>query len=106
MLHPKNDYSELGPLHINVLTWDAVEESVDGRHFNLPLAGGKVGREEGGKKGRLIASLAANPRAVEGVFVRGREFCHAAGASTRCEHKDCAPYDPDPHKVRIVWDHT
>ena len=36
-----NNCSELGPLHINVLTWDAVEESVDGRHYNLPLAGGK-----------------------------------------------------------------
>ena len=97
--------SELGPLHINVLTWDAVVESVEGRQYNLPLAGGKVGREAGGK-GRLIASLAANPSAVEGVFVRGREFCHVVGASTRCDHADCAPFNPDPHKVmRIVTRH-
>ena len=65
-----------------------------------------MGREEGGGRGRLIASLAANPRAVEGVFVRGREFCHAVGVSTRCEHRDCAPYNPDPHKViRFVLRH-
>ena len=42
------------PLHINVLTWEAVEESVEGNPMALPLAGGKVKKGKGGKN-RVVA---------------------------------------------------
>ena len=37
------------PLHINVLTWDAVEESVEANPLLLPLAGGKVKKDKNAK---------------------------------------------------------
>ena len=41
--------SDPEPLHINVLMWEAVEESVEGNPMALPLAGGKVKKGKGGK---------------------------------------------------------
>ena len=58
------------PLHINVLTWDAVEESVEANPLYLPLAGGKVKKNKSGKN-RLIVSVAANPKTSEDVFGKG-----------------------------------
>ena len=39
---------------------------------------------------RLVASIAANPKACEAAFSKAKEFCAVVGAATKCDHAACA----------------